>query len=63
MLAVYGLTKSLPSVLVSSKVKGDLHQLKEAVIDKCGEIGDLFEHFTTHEWIFDNKRAMGLYFG
>ena len=38
-----------------------MKQLREA-IEKCGEIGDIFEHFTSHEWIFDNKVAMRLFF-
>jgi hypothetical protein len=59
MLAAYHVTKSIP--FGAKKLKSDMAQLKEA-IEKCGEIGDLFEHFTSHEWIFDNKLAMRLFF-
>ena len=59
MLAAYHVTKSIP--FGAKKLKSDMAQLKEA-IEKCGEIGDIFEHFTSHEWIFDNKLAMRLFF-
>jgi len=38
-----------------------MKELKEA-IEKCEDIGKEFQHFTTHEWIFDNKKAMKMYF-
>jgi len=59
MLAAYHVTQSLP--FGAKKLKSDMKQLREA-IEKCGEIGDIFEHFTSHEWIFDNKVAMRLFF-
>jgi alcohol-forming fatty acyl-CoA reductase len=57
--AAYQVAKVMP--LVSSKTREDLKKLKEAV-DKCEEIGEAFEYFTGNEWIFDNKRAMQLYY-
>jgi len=59
VLAAYHITKAIP--FGAKKLKSDIKELKDA-IDKCGEIGDLFEHFTTNEWIFDNKKAMAMYF-
>ncbi len=41
-------------VLGTKKIKGNMAQLHEAV-QKCEEIGALFEHFTKNEWIFDNQ--------
>ena len=58
MLAAYHVTKVIPG---AKKLKSDMRELKDA-IQKCEEIGDAFEHFTTHEWIFNNKKAMDIYF-
>lgn len=49
MLMIHKLSR-----LIGTKdFKSKMTQLKEAV-DKCEEVGFIFEHFTMNEWIFSN---------
>lgn len=57
MLLAYHTSRVLP---FGSKFKSDMKELKEA-IDKCEEIGDAFEYFTSNQWIFENARATQLF--
>ena len=59
MLAAYHIPRAIP--FGAKKLKSNMKELKEA-IDKCEEIGKEFKYFTTYEWIFDNKKAMKMYF-
>lgn len=58
MTAAYHIANFVPG---TKKLRKDLGELKKAT-KKCEEIAEAFIHFTTNEWIFDNKVAMHLYF-
>lgn len=50
----------IANVIGTKSMKKNISMLKDAV-DKSEEIGDLFRHFTCHEWIFDNKNTLTIW--